>query len=43
MSQIKKIFIKVFSNIDDIIPFIKEVIGWDELLEEETSMSLEKT
>lgn len=38
----KKIFIKVFSNIDDIIPFIKEIIGWDELLEEETSMSLEK-
>ena len=37
----KKIFIKVFFNIDNILPFVQEVIGWDDLLEEETSMSLD--
>lgn len=38
----KKIFIKVFHDIDEIVPFIRETIGWDELIEEETSMSIEK-
>lgn len=38
----KKIFIKLFTNLDEIIPFIKNTIGWDELLEEETSLTKDK-
>lgn len=38
----KKIFIKAFFSVDEIIPFVRSIIGFDELLEEETNMSKEK-